>query len=380
MTRGERRRAEREAAKSDLGVVGPGIGGQVITEAPNFIELTNPCRPNFPAFIAGNATVCKQVAVQNSAKGEHIVICGAGPSLADHAAEYCPDADQVWGCNSATTWLADNGHRVTHGFTVDQTPHMVEEWYTAPDVHYLLASTCHPHLVEYLMDKGREITFFHNFVGIDERPVELDLDPDDDPTEWYEGDEVVVVTSTDTGAEKTVRRMAYEDWMYSTLYDPTCRVGSGLNATTRAIDLACYVGAGRITALGADCALRQKRSCPATPYGSPEHLKWLNEDTIMHVDGGNALASEATPMTLTGTIDGREWTTKPDMIITAVWLVQMARALDELEIIGDTLPNALMDKDQDFLDSLPHLPGPDGNPLHFDIAVQGGFVHTDEAA
>ena len=50
---------------------------------------------------------------------EYVVICGAGPSLRDTAAKWCQQADQVWGCNSAATWLYDNGHKVTHGFTVD---------------------------------------------------------------------------------------------------------------------------------------------------------------------------------------------------------------------------------------------------------------------
>ena len=174
--------------------------------------------------------------------------------------------------------------------------------------------------------------------------------------------------------EKKFRRLGYEDWLYSTYYDPTVRVGSGLNAVTRAIDLACFLGAGRITVLGADCAMRTNVPCPNVPHGSPEHIKWLTEDLVMHVDGGHALASDATPMTLTGEIDGRRWETKPDMIITARWLVDMARQIPEVELIGDTLPNALMDKDDEFLDSLPSLCDGDGNPMRFDVTAQQGLV------
>jgi len=90
-------------------------------------------------------------------------------------------------------------------------------------------------------------------------------------------------------------------------------------------------------------------------------MKWLEEGTEMHADGGSALASEATAVTLVGTIDGRDWETKPDLIISAIWLVKMAQAIKQLELIGDTLPNALMDKDDDFLfQRLPNLTGPGG--------------------
>ena len=71
----------------------------------------------------------------------------------------------------------------------------------------------------------------------------------------------------------------------------------------------------------------------------------------MHADGGHALASGATAVTLGALIDGRHWETKPDMVITAQWLVRMKRALgDRLTLVGDTLPNALMDKDPVFLE------------------------------
>ena len=352
-----------------------------IGETPSqHIQLTNPCRPNFPAHIMGNAAVCERVVQEKSAEGQHIVICGAGPSLADHVADYCETADQVWACNSALTWMLDNGYRCTHGFTVDQLPQMLDEWYDAPDVEYLLASTCHPHLVEYLMDHGRKIWFYHNFVGIQERDVELEVRPGEDPDDLLDDEGTVHKEITDEDGVKRwayMRRIAYEDWLYSTFYDPTVRVGSGLNSVTRAIDLACYMGAERISVLGADSVLRARRPCPKNAvYGSPEHTRWLTEDLVMHVNGGHALASDATPLTLTGEIDGRVWHTKPDMIISAVWLVQMARDLPQVELIGDTLPNALMDKDNDFLDTLPHLSDEDGKPLRFDVQAQHRMVNT----
>jgi len=214
---------------------------------------------------------------------------------------------------------------------------MLTEWASAPPVEYLLASTVHPHLTEYLVGKGRTVRFFHNFVGLSSAPVQRE-------------DGTIV---------------SYEDWMYSGLYPATVRCGSGLNSVSRAIDVATFMGAERITVLGADCALRVTKPLGADVVtGSPEHMRWLREDTVMHADGGHALASGATPLTLFGVIDGRRWDTKPDLIITATILAQMARTSEgRIRLIGDTLPNALVDKSPEYLARLPGLRTTDGEEV-----------------
>jgi hypothetical protein len=309
---------------------------------------------------------------QDSAKGQHLVLCGAGPSLNDHAAEWTEKADQVWGCNSALTWLAKSGHRVTHGFAVDQTESLVDEWRDAPsDVDYLIASTVNPKLVQFLETEDRQHRFFHNFVGLP-GPAQAIHD--------------------DNGVFLEV--MQYEDWLYANLFPASVRCGAGLNAVTRAIELGVYMGFAKITVLGADCALRVKRRCPwpAQPTESKAFQKWLRRDTVMHADGGNALASGATAVVLNTTIDAgtpdetirlangatttdasprfwkgeppsvtkkgpaRYWSTKPDMVMSAQWLVRMARAMPgTIELIGDTLPNALMGKNEAYLRRLPNF-------------------------
>lgn len=273
---------------------------------------------------------------EGSAAGQHLVLCGAGPTLRDHAAEWCPQGDQVWGCNSAAIWLSSEGHKITHGFTVDQTPHMVAEWHAKPDIDYLLASTVHPHLTDHLVD--RRYRFFHNYVGIRKPPVQ-----------WLNKDGVM-------------ETMAYEDWLYALLYPATIRSGAGLNAVTRAIEVAQFMGFDRITVLGADCSIKVRgKPRHDLPFGSPKHLKWLREHTTMHADGGHALASEATAVTLGATIDGRYWLTKPDMAITAQWLVKMAHASNgQVQLIGDTLPVALYDKSEAFWARMPNFMTSDG--------------------
>ncbi len=271
--------------------------------------------------------------------GQSVVICGAGPSLADHAA-LCNDADQVWGCNSALPWLIEHGYKATHGFTVDQTPAMVNEWETAPDVEYLVPSTVHPHLTEYLTAKGRRTTWFHNYCGIKGPPQTWPM-PD--------------------GQLYTAE---YEDWLYFLLYPSTFRAGSGLNTVTRAIDVATFMGFSKITVLGADCALRVTAPKPDAPMGSPAYTRWLTEHTVMHANGDHALAHGATAVTMEGEIDGRVWVSKPDLLISAVWLEKMRRNMpDRLFFVGDTLPVALREKSNTFLMRMPNLVDSNGDAI-----------------
>lgn len=340
---------------------------QLLGNAPNTggnIVLQNPVQNNFVQWIFGNSLKCEAVAEENSAQGQHLVLCGAGPSLRETAPVYVPKGDQVWGCNSALTYLIDQGFTVTHGFTVDQTAEMLAEWATVPDVEYLIASTVHPHLTELLQGRGRRTRFFHNYVGVKERPVAIDG-----------------------------QLIGYEDWLYQSLFPTTIRTGSGLNSVNRALDLALFMGFATIDVLGADCALRFRTPPPAAVQGSPEHLKWMREEVELHADGGHGVASNSTALVLFGTIDDRQWLTKPDMVISATWLektrqrhwpyTKPAELMTEderraerahgesvglqgrIRLIGDTLPVALKDKPDEFLKRLPAITDHTGEPVEW---------------
>lgn len=347
-SRAARRREERAARKA----------AKKNPDKQQYIQLQNPVGELFEAFIVGNAQYCEKVVQPGTAEGQHIVICGAGPSLAEEAEEWCRKGDQLWGANSALPWLHEHGFPVTHGITVDQTPAMCVEWKAMLDVRYLIPSTSHPHLVSMLLDAGRDVTWFHSHVGLKQGQAVAYCACGHDraghgPTCWC------------GCATYDERVMAYEEWLYTLLYPTTVVVGSGLNTVTRAIDVALCMGAAEITVLGADCALRVARPLPAgVIVGSIEHKRWLEEETVMHADGGHALASGATPVTLGGEIDGRWWETKPDLAISALHLVAMAKALEgRLRLVGDTLPNAIKDKPSDFLDRMPTMIDSSGKPI-----------------
>lgn len=335
-SRGRRRQLTREAEKKGLAAP-PGEGE---------VQLYNPVARHFETFIYANALECDRVAAQGSAEGRTVVICGAGPSLRENAAAYCGDEAgddvDVWGINSAAGWLWDNGLRLTHAFTVDQTPTLLKEWVNCWPVEYLIASSCHPHLTTYLKRHNRHVTFFHNFVGIAKPPVV-----------WEDTD----------GTERTID---YESWLYSLLYDPTVRVGAGLNGTTRAVDLAAFMGYDRIVVLGADCAMVATGLIPPElERGTAAHTAWMEENTLFHADGGSAVTNGQSDLLFQGEIDGRLWSTKPDLMITAIQLGIWLRdaAIPGLEVIGDTLPAVLAEKDDSFLDRLPRLSNMAGDPI-----------------
>ena len=306
-----------------------------------YIDLANPMSEHFATFIYANSIVRERMnhptVMKGTGKGQTVVICGAGPSLREHAKKYTKARYKtVWGCNSAMPWLLENGHRCTHGFCIDQTPEMMEEWETTPDVEYLLASTVHPHLTDLIAKNGRRIRWFHNYTGM-ENPPEWE----EDQKELLKGWEEAHGRKMTPEKAKEFLETRYEDFLYHFLYPPTVRVGHGLNSVNRAVCLAEFMQFSRIVVLGADCALA--------------------EDGAFHCDGAGATMS-GTPIVMEGKVDGRLWKTKPDMVISAVMLVMMKwRMKDRLVLVGDTFPNALVDKTPEFLNALPKLSEQDYN-------------------
>lgn len=325
-SRQRKRRLEREAKKR--GSIMASSGGQ------KEIQLVCPAEDNFETFIFGNSLECDAVVPMGDAEGKTVAICGAGPSL-ERNLDRLAEADEVWGVNSAAVWLYDHGHPITHAITVDQNPQTIQEWASAPPLKYLLASTVHPHLTKWLKLHNRPIEFFHSYVGIKKPPV---------------------IVKEEDGTETL---MSYEDWVYLTLYPGTVRTGHGLNSTTRAVDLAGYRGFSKIMLLGADCAMVMDGSVPdELVQGSPAHVAWLEQHTKFHVNGDSAVVNGQSPITLSAEIDGRVWTSKIDLVISAVTIAEWIKNGlgpdgPELEVIGDTLPNAIWDKPKEWLDRLP---------------------------
>lgn len=262
---------------------------QVVRSA---IELHSPVQHKLRDYILNNrnAVPCN-VIPPNTHGGKSVAICGAGPSLANATIE---GVDDIWACNSALPYLVDAGVRVTVGCGIDQTLGLLAEWTDAPDVPYYLASSVDPALVAHLQEMGRSITFFHSHVGCDEN--ELDL----------------------------YRR---------TWPSPTVMAGEGMSVTTRMIGVAQWMGYERIDIYGADCC--------------------FGPNDLAHANGDRATDAYHNPQIATGSINGRAFRTRPDMLMDAVSLARRVRdSRGTIRLMGDTLPVFLLGKPDDVLDQV----------------------------
>lgn len=220
-------------------------------------------------------------------KGLTLVIAGAGPSL-NKAYKQIKKADHVWGCNSAVNWLVAEGWKCTHGIAIDSSPRMFGEVWTEPyDMEYLLATTVNPLLTDHLLAHDMSIEFFHSH-----------------------------------------RHTPDEELLCALLFTDAPICVTGLNVANRAIELAVFMGYKKIYVAGCDNA--------------------MTESGVMYTDGRGPHSMDAI---ISGTIDGRRWSTKPDMLLSACSMAQAKWSLgSRLEFIGNVLPATLARKDQAFLD------------------------------
>lgn len=266
-----------------------------------------------------------------SGVGQRVAICGAGPSLRDTAALIPQDVDQVWACNSALPYLVAQQQRVTHGFAIDQGDAMLEphEWGVIQPVSYLVASSVSPKLMQHLRRHECHITAFHSYIGLP------------NPDTW-----------TPPANRPDV---SYEMWLYTTLYAESIQVGYGLNAVPRAVCLALAMGFSDILVYGADCACVP--NSPEMPtLGTPEYAAWLAQ-LVMYPDGRTASQYGVDAAFAEATIDGVRWHTRPDMVISATMLVDLAKEHSRIRFVGAGLPTVLISKDADFMADMPRLVG-----------------------
>ena len=287
--------------------------GVIRAPAPIGIELKSPVADKLRGYVDENLkTRPLIVSAADTYKGKTLALCGAGPSLRDADFNGC---DYTFACNSALTYLWDKGVDVTAGVGIDQTPGLMEEWMDPPPVPYYVASSCDPALIKHLREHDRQCIFFHNFVGL------MDEDGNSD-------------------------EMAY----YSATWPTMFMVAQGFTVVGRFLGVAQWMGFERIDIYGADHAFLS-----TAERGSP-----AGKLDIAHANGDTAGVAYGRPILYEGEIDGRVWRTRPDMLLAAVFLAKRARdSGGTIRLMGDTLPNALLDKDDKYLDQICRALGPD---------------------
>lgn len=290
----------RSRASAEIGLLRNGEPVPVERPLRIAIELASPVQDKFEGFIATNREGDPEVVSEGCFAGLTCAIAGAGPSL---ALDTIRGVDHIFACNAALPWLTEHGVKVSGGVGIDQTPGLIREWPDPPDVPYYVASSCDPALIAHLRAHGRRCVFFHNAVGI----------PDEFAT-------------------------------YCRTWPPTFMVGQGFTVVGRFIGVAQWMGFERIDIYGADCA--------------------FGPEDVAHVNGETATAAYGAPVVMDGVVNGRTWRTRPDMLMDAVDLVRRVRASNgRIRLMGDTLPVALLGKDDAYLDMVARRLNPGDLPV-----------------
>jgi hypothetical protein len=278
-------------------------------------QLRVPEEKRLASFIEENAKFKLPVCTKDSHAGQSLTILGAGPSLKDYTGSL---THQVWACNSALPYIAERDIRVTHGFTIDSGIEMLDEWGKTYDVEYLVASSANPGLTAHLLEEKRRVRIFHNPPG-----------------------------TKDTESE-----------LYSTLYPTSLRAGHGLNSVPRAVCLAMGMGFRKVMVYGADCGVSD---CEAMPdMNSSQYGEWMDR-LVVYADGRTAgqMFGHESPMAECTDFEGengRRWITRPDMIISAMHLLELQEAFPgRIELMGDTLPAVLARQSKEWMEGMPTL-------------------------
>jgi hypothetical protein len=267
-------------------------------------------------------------------QGQKVLICGSGPSLGQTFDDTYHDVkpDQVWGCNAALKWLDATGRAVTHGVAVAGEDGLVEDWKPFPNVEYLVSSGVSPIVVKLLRNRHRKVRFYHTLLG-------------------------------------PKLGVADERAFYGRLF-PTamCVVPSGgFNVTNIAVQLAIGMQFSAIYVLGADCCLSLSPDPRPDPNDASvdngtfqaQHTAWKAKQQ-MYVDGRDPVTAYGPNVILPeGIIGGRRFVSRPDMLLSAVHLVELARRYPaRLRLIGDTLPNWLLQlPDEQWRPFMPSIQG-----------------------
>lgn len=303
------------------------------------VQLQMPNQDHLFEHVQENRQYCTKVVPPDFCEGKTVVICGAGPSLALHHDEIRSiKAHMVWACNSALPYMVKHDMRPTHGVTVDQSPEMyTQDWKETYNLKYLISSGVSPDLVRHLLAAKRDIRFFHSYLGIP------------NPEGW----------TRPLGWQPPIHQpnAGYEMWLYQTLWPATVQVGYGLNSVPRAICLAMWAKAKKIIVYGADCACAPDQTeMPAAD--TDDYVPWL-KTLKLYADGRNPAECYGDKALMAeGRIDGRLWHTRPDMLISARHMYDLVRMYPQIELRGDTLPNAIKDKTPEWLDvNIPRLNG-----------------------
>lgn len=273
---------------------------------PNFMKLVNPEVRFLPMNIeyAANLNLpFVQRDALSDAKG--VVVCGTAPSLVKAGSlreikRLQSIGFKVFAVKQSIRILPEYGIIPDFSVAMDPGEKQIKKTPLDPRVTYLVATSCHPRMFDYLLKGGANVVLFHSACG----------------------------AATETLCEMDLYAKYFpENASYESV------ASGGYTVVNRAIAVAEWMGAKRISIAGA-------------PFG------W-RDDEDYYAPTVTEPASNASGPTLDdqGRVDGKRWYSKADLLPSAMSVARKAKANPgKFSFIGDSLAAALASKSDAFLE------------------------------
>jgi hypothetical protein len=231
-----------------------------------------------------------------------VVVCGTGPTLPKsmfRIKELVRRGYAVIAVKQAIRILAEASVKVDYSVAMDPTERQIKKTPIDPNVTYLVATSCHPRMFDYLKKNKVNVEVFHSACGASEPGLgELDI---------------------------------YDKYFPS--QDNSFVASGGFTVVNRAVAVAEHLGAKRIYVAGAPFGWREK----GTYY----------ESSVKEA-AGNASGPTLDDKAL---VDGKMWYTKVDLLPSAVSLARKAKANPpRFFFLGDSLAASLAARSDEFIE------------------------------
>lgn len=273
---------------------------------PNFMKLVNPEVHFLPMNIEYAASLGLPFVQQDAlAEAKGVVVCGTAPSLVKASSlreirRLQNIGFKVFAVKQAIRILPEYDIIPDFSVAMDPGEKQIKKTPLDPRVTYLVASSCHPRMFDYLLKGGANVVLFHSACGAaTENLCEMDL--------------------------------------YAKYFPENCSYESvasgGYTVVNRAIAVAEWMGAKRIHIAGAPFGWRDSEDYYAPTVTEP---------------AGNASGPTLDDQ---GRVDGKRWYSKADLLPSAMSVARKAKANPgKFSFIGDSLAAALASKSDAFLE------------------------------
>lgn len=273
---------------------------------PNFMKLVNPEVRFLPMNIEYAASLGLPFVQKGAlAEAKGAVVCGTAPSLVKGSTlreirRLQGIGYKVIAVKQAIRILPEYDIIPDFSVAMDPGEKQIKKTPLDPRVTYIVASSCHPRMFDYLLKGGANVVLFHSACGAaTENLCEMEI---------YE-------------------RYFPENCSYESV------ASGGFTVVNRAVAAAEWMGAKRIYVAGAPFGWREGEDYYAPTVTEP---------------AGNASGPTLDDQ---GRVDGKRWFSKADLLPSAMSLARKAKAdPGRFHFLGDSLAAALASKSDAFLE------------------------------